>query len=73
MFAKHEMHAKGVGFLQYNGAGDFVLSRDTHNSLKATLMKAFQAVLLSGVRCPGLTAIQQGAEDIRLIYLEFGV
>ena len=67
------MHAKGACFHQHSGIGDFVLPRDTHDSLQAMQMESFQEVLLSGVRCPGLTAVQQGAKEACLIYLEFSV
>ena len=34
-------------------------------------MEAVQPLLLSGIRGPGLTAVQQGADDTCLVDLEF--
>ena len=50
----------------------FVLSLTCY-AQEAQEAEAFQAVLLSGVGREGFTAIYQGAEDARLIYLDIGV
>ena len=36
-------------------------------------MEILQAVLLSGIGCPGLAAVKQGVEDAHQVDLDFGV
>ena len=58
MLAKHELHAKRTCFLQHGNIGDFVLLCDALDPSQAAQMEAFQAVVLSSVCRPRLTAIQ---------------
>ena len=73
--AEHEVHAEGAWFLQYSGVGDLVLPRYAHayDASKAAKVETLQAVLLSGIGCPGLAAVKQDAEDARQVVLDFGV
>ena len=67
------MHAERACLLQNSCFGDSVLPPDAHDSSQAAKVEAFQAVLLSSVGCPRLTAVQQGAKDACLIRLAFAV
>ena len=71
--AEHEVHAERACFLQYSGVGDLVLPSYTHDTPKAAKVETLQAVLLSGIGCPGHAAVKQGAEDARHLELDFDV
>ena len=73
VLAEHEVHAEGACFLQYSGVGDLLLASYAHDASKAAKVETLQAILLSGIGCPGLAAVKQGAEDARQLDLDFGV
>ena len=70
---EHKVHAEGTCCRQHFDVCDLVLPGNAQDPMKTAEVEVFQAVLLSGVCGPELTAIQQSTQDACLVHLEFGV